>query len=216
MRNRYYDPKTGRFTQEDPIGLAGGLNLYGFAAGDPVNFSDPFGLSSCPKEGGGDGASESYEDCPAGSSGWYANRIAKGEGNRILNEVGGVLATCGESLACMATLAVGGPLGNAAARIGNALTSASTAAGNVSIEVGSALEARVAGRLWTVGGRPILATRGGGAAVGRISADMTRVYRGPTLKGGGPNAGRVAANLERWIHQGSTRTQVSNLHLLIP
>lgn len=26
--------------------MAGGLNLYGFAAGDPVNFSDPFGL--CP------------------------------------------------------------------------------------------------------------------------------------------------------------------------
>jgi RHS repeat-associated core domain len=45
-RNRYYDPLTGRFTQEDPIGLAGGLNLYGFAEGDPVNFSDPFGL--CP------------------------------------------------------------------------------------------------------------------------------------------------------------------------
>jgi hypothetical protein len=43
-RNRYYDPNTGRFTQEDPIGLAGGLNLYGFAGGDPVNFSDPFGL----------------------------------------------------------------------------------------------------------------------------------------------------------------------------
>lgn len=45
-RNRYYDPETGRFTQADPIGLAGGLNAYGFAAGDPVNFSDPFGL--CP------------------------------------------------------------------------------------------------------------------------------------------------------------------------
>jgi RHS repeat-associated protein len=47
MRNRYYDPATGRFTQEDPIGLAGGLNLYGFADGDPVNFSDPFGLKVC-------------------------------------------------------------------------------------------------------------------------------------------------------------------------
>jgi RHS repeat-associated protein len=43
-RARHYDARTGRFTQEDPIGLAGGLNLYGFANGDPVNFSDPFGL----------------------------------------------------------------------------------------------------------------------------------------------------------------------------
>ncbi|HEY0928371.1 MAG TPA: RHS repeat-associated core domain-containing protein [Gemmatimonas sp.] len=45
-RNRYYDPGAGRFTQEDPIGLAGGLNLYGFAGSNPANFSDPFGL--CP------------------------------------------------------------------------------------------------------------------------------------------------------------------------
>ena len=45
-RNRYYDPQSGQFTQQDPIGIAGGLNLYGFAGGDPVNFSDPFGL--CP------------------------------------------------------------------------------------------------------------------------------------------------------------------------
>ncbi len=44
-RNRYYDPKTGRFTKEDPIGLAGGLNLYGYAGGDPITYSDPFGDS---------------------------------------------------------------------------------------------------------------------------------------------------------------------------
>ncbi|MEJ7809360.1 MAG: RHS repeat-associated core domain-containing protein, partial [Gemmatimonadaceae bacterium] len=43
-----YDPRTGRFVQEDPIGLAGGVNLYGFAGADPVNYSDPFGL--CPIE----------------------------------------------------------------------------------------------------------------------------------------------------------------------
>jgi len=48
-RNRFYDPETGRFTQEDPIGLAGGLNLYGFANGDPVTYSDPYGLAAeCP------------------------------------------------------------------------------------------------------------------------------------------------------------------------
>jgi RHS repeat-associated protein len=46
MRNRYYDPATGQFTQPDPIGIAGGLNVYGFAAGDPVSYSDPYGL--CP------------------------------------------------------------------------------------------------------------------------------------------------------------------------
>ncbi len=33
-----------QFTQPDPIGLAGGLNLYGYANGDPVNHSDPYGL----------------------------------------------------------------------------------------------------------------------------------------------------------------------------
>ena len=47
-RNRYYDPQSGQFTQQDPIGIAGGLNLYGFAGGDPVNNADPFGL--CPPE----------------------------------------------------------------------------------------------------------------------------------------------------------------------
>lgn len=55
-RNRYYDPASGRFTQEDPIGLAGGLNLYGFANGDPVTLSDPFGLCAV----GGD---YTYDQC---------------------------------------------------------------------------------------------------------------------------------------------------------
>ncbi|MGH9566293.1 MAG: RHS repeat-associated core domain-containing protein, partial [Candidatus Angelobacter sp.] len=47
-RNRSYDPATARFTQEDPIGLGGGINEYGFASGDPVNYGDPFGL--CPPQ----------------------------------------------------------------------------------------------------------------------------------------------------------------------
>lgn len=41
---REYDSQAWQFTQEDPIGLAGSLNLYGFGNGDPVSFSDPFGM----------------------------------------------------------------------------------------------------------------------------------------------------------------------------
>jgi RHS repeat-associated protein len=44
LRNRYYDPKIGAFNRIDPIGFNGGLNLYGYCAGDPVNASDPMGL----------------------------------------------------------------------------------------------------------------------------------------------------------------------------
>ena len=39
---------SGPSTQRDPIGLAGGINQYGYAGGDPVNYSDPFGLTVTP------------------------------------------------------------------------------------------------------------------------------------------------------------------------
>ncbi|MDU4289664.1 RHS repeat-associated core domain-containing protein [Mixta calida] len=41
---RYYDPQTGRFTVQDPIGLAGGINLYSYAP-NPLSWIDPLGLS---------------------------------------------------------------------------------------------------------------------------------------------------------------------------
>ncbi len=40
---RYYDPNLGRYISPDPMGLAGGLNLYAYANADPVNFVDPTG-----------------------------------------------------------------------------------------------------------------------------------------------------------------------------
>ncbi|MEN8123215.1 MAG: RHS repeat-associated core domain-containing protein, partial [Bacteroidota bacterium] len=46
MRNRFYMPSTGRFINEDPIGLAGGINMYAYVINDPVNFVDPLGLET--------------------------------------------------------------------------------------------------------------------------------------------------------------------------
>jgi RHS repeat-associated protein len=44
---RDYDPKTGRWTTRDPFGFnAGDANLYGYVLNDPINSSDPAGLSS--------------------------------------------------------------------------------------------------------------------------------------------------------------------------
>src|SRR5262249_11380828 len=42
---RLYGAAIGRFLSRDPINESGGLNLYSYAGGDPVNHTDPLGLS---------------------------------------------------------------------------------------------------------------------------------------------------------------------------
>ena len=42
---RAYDQETGRWLSSDPIGENGGLNLYAYVGGNPINRIDPLGLS---------------------------------------------------------------------------------------------------------------------------------------------------------------------------
>ncbi|MGV1100661.1 RHS repeat domain-containing protein [Thiovibrio sp. JS02] len=43
-RARYYDPQVGRFISKDPIGFAGGINVYAYVSNNGVTLNDPFGL----------------------------------------------------------------------------------------------------------------------------------------------------------------------------
>jgi len=46
-RARYYSPELQRFISEDPIGLAGGINMYVYVSNNPVMLTDPTGLAGC-------------------------------------------------------------------------------------------------------------------------------------------------------------------------
>lgn len=83
---------TGLFTQEDPIGLAGGLNLYGFANGDPVNFSDPFGLMACPP------------DCPGGGG-------LDADAQAVFMQLGAMMAAVRPVMEAAASLSLMAPMG---------------------------------------------------------------------------------------------------------
>lgn len=48
---RYYDPVVGRYLRTDPLGLAGGINMFVYTGNNVVNFIDPFGLETLPKSG---------------------------------------------------------------------------------------------------------------------------------------------------------------------
>ena len=69
VRNRTYNPVLGRWLQRDPIGILGGINLYGYVGGMPVGLSDPIGMAA-----GGAPTSASWQPGTTigGETYWYS------------------------------------------------------------------------------------------------------------------------------------------------
>jgi len=63
-RARAFNPAMGRFMQTDPVGYAGGMNIYAYVRNNPVNRSDPMGLQD--QHVVVDGPEGGAGDCDAG------------------------------------------------------------------------------------------------------------------------------------------------------
>lgn len=89
---RDYDPRTGRYIEADPIGLAGGLNTFAYAGNNPLSYIDPYGLWSLPA------LSEGFVNASAGfGDGILAGMsfgLIDGQAIRRWMDIDGVVDTC--------------------------------------------------------------------------------------------------------------------------
>ena len=167
-RARHYSPAWGRFTQADPIGYSGGINLYGYVGNDPLNLIDPEGLLSW-----------------MGVARFVGGSLeaATGIGLGIATGWSGVGAVAGGAIALH-----GIDVAQAAWRGTDTITSLSLQSAGVPQNTANAIDAGISGAVAIAAGRPILpytqfgsAISGGGQGVSVISA-TARGYVVPSIQ----------------------------------
>ena len=208
FRNRWYDSKTGRFTQEDPMGFAGGSNLYAYAGNNPASFTDPFGLMPCPPCGPDGGP-----DWGALAKAWLKDRAA---------DLGNLAAKFNAAVNPMASV-VGGLLGRNPAtgeKVGLLGAAALTATGAAGIADGPAID--------IVAGRAALSRMMQGEFRVMAGAGVAREFRAARNLSGNAADWAYVTSKEVWHHGGyryqahwavntaSGETAMAKLKLLVP
>lgn len=171
--------------------MAGGLNAYGFASGDPVNYADPFGLCPlCLVVAG-----EALQGAVVGAVTGGLEQVA-------LNKLEGRPTWEGVARTAAIGAGVGAVTGGvgSAVRIFRAVGLARAATGLEDIGVASRAEAEAAGEIHVGKNRVDMVERNTGKVKGARSPQTGALYR--------PEIGQDHVNLEN--------TQGGNVHVRFP
>ncbi len=116
MRARFYTSGEGRFLNPDPIGITGGINLYGYVENNPLNNIDPLGTNPLALAGAAIGAGVSLVGY--GAAQWATGQpVTPGglAGAAVSGAIqGGIVGATGGT-----SLLVGAGIGAGASAIGN-------------------------------------------------------------------------------------------------